>query len=117
MRIGDWSSDVCSSDLSAIGRKRADRERTQPYVLTGRQPFGRIRNRHLDHLIAVEKSRLDLRHRPCAKNMLDPRSQSRFIVLRQRSEEHTSELQSHMRISYAVFCLKTNISNPENNTH
>src|SRR3546814_967296 len=34
-----------------------------------------------------------------------------------RSEEHTSELQSLMRISYAVFCLKKTIQNQHNNTH
>src|SRR3546814_4989566 len=41
-----------------------------------------------------------------------------FCASRVRSEEHTSELQSLMRISYAVFCLKTNIyKNHKNVTH
>src|SRR3546814_6543747 len=39
------------------------------------------------------------------------RSEARFTVEQTRSEEHTSELQSLMRISYAVFCLKTQITN------
>src|SRR3546814_2869591 len=38
-------------------------------------------------------------------------------LLAGRSEEHTSELQSLMRISYAVFCLKTKTKNPNNNAH
>src|SRR3546814_6361554 len=39
------------------------------------------------------------------------------IRLRNRSEEHTSELQSLMRISYAVFCLKKNNKRNEQQTH
>src|SRR3546814_10224518 len=39
-------------------------------------------------------------------DLMDVRFESRFAIFHQRSEEHTSELQSLMRISYAVFCLK-----------
>src|SRR3546814_9387141 len=62
--------------------------------------------------------------KPCARLPHDrlprlvPASRWRFIRSRKaaRSEEHTSELQSLMRISYAVFCLKKKKNNTENNT-
>src|SRR3546814_9268422 len=92
MRISDWSSDVCSSDLGETQITRAFDERQaikvraiiESIVATatdgsGNQPF-----------CLVETDRLYLQ--PSA--------------LCDRSEEHTSELQSLMRISYAVFCLK-----------
>src|SRR3546814_8842558 len=69
MRISDWSSDVCSSDLGWTSRLAQPR----PTPVRGRQ-------------------------RAPAR-----RAARRFAG---RSEEHTSELQSLMRISYAVFCLK-----------
>src|SRR3546814_6281081 len=46
-----------------------------------------------------------VQRRDCAQQPL-PRSEGQAHVLEVRSEEHTSELQSLMRISYAVFCLK-----------
>src|SRR3546814_3462343 len=68
----------------AVGDRAADRQ----------QQHLRQRMRHTPRIARV----LDLR------KMLQKRSQPR--LLRERSEEHTSELQSLMRISYAVFCLK-----------
>src|SRR3546814_2366260 len=44
---------------------------------------------------------------PMSRPTMGSLSPLRFMTLRDRSEEHTSELQSLMRISYAVFCLKT----------
>src|SRR3546814_4400620 len=85
MRISDWSSDVCSSDLS---QPRDRSPRNAPLSSIVELPtllFGRN-----DQLTAC-RSRSGERQ---AKRMTD------------RSEEHTSELQSLMRISYAVFCLK-----------
>src|SRR3546814_5026358 len=43
---------------------------------------------------------------PAERESADPGAQLRFVQILLRSEEHTSELQSLMRISYAVFCLK-----------
>src|SRR3546814_2499688 len=89
MRISDWSSDVCSSDLgkwgSAIRRQRA---RCARAVSAEQRPNGLV---------------------PAPAWTL-PASRGK----RKRSEEHTSELQSLMRISYAVFCLKKkkNLNNP-----
>src|SRR3546814_132319 len=62
--------------------------------------------------IATESTRMRhgmgaefLRLRPTAEDMQETSPQD-IVVFRERSEEHTSELQSLMRISYAVFCLK-----------
>src|SRR3546814_3027794 len=105
MRISDWSSDVCSSDLSPDGKLTViDRQPTgepiagrsgtakslayhpQSRTLYVLHAFG---PNHLRSYTVAEDGKLKLR----------PERQS-------RSEEHTSELQSLMRISYAVFCLK-----------
>src|SRR3546814_10438278 len=91
MRISDWSSDVCSSDLGSTTRTR-----------TGAVPAARMPSCSAAPLL---RSMM----RPRAKG---PRSLTRTRIVRPvwsevtRSEEHTSELQSLMRISYAVFCLK-----------
>src|SRR3546814_10622685 len=99
MRISDWSSDVCSSDLALVQTEFAAH-----HLVVGQR-------------VAVDVDALDIsprafadvegdRHRPvfgiAAKFGIDVGKG----VAEQRSEEHTSELQSLMRISYAVFCLK-----------
>src|SRR3546814_4058517 len=90
MRISDWSSDVCSSDLLGVvardgaGTKRI-RARLGVVLATGGYDWKSEYVRAFDAL-------------PEAGSMAPPT----------RSEEHTSELQSLMRISYAAFCLKTN---------
>src|SRR3546814_9411054 len=107
MRISDWSSDVCSSDLrlSACPARRrvADVSRRGGY---NRAPsyFPELNGAMTALTLALSKGRILEESLPfLAKVGLD------------RSEEHTSELQSLMRISYAVFCLKKkkndNISN------
>src|SRR3546814_7650197 len=111
MRISDWSSDVCSSDLE-IGRdgeREIARHRLQRGGCVGRAHEARralARNRieiQLDRgYRPVEIERLERRgmhHPERGKHRLGAEPQ-------RRSEEHTSELQSLMRISYAVFCLK-----------
>src|SRR3546814_7797902 len=105
MRISDWSSDVCSSDLQrgklavlAEGLAGIARRGTH----AGQQQRGgnpQLRPALLDALgshlqVQVARLRTDLQIR------------QHVIVEQRRSEEHTSELQSLMRISYAVFCLK-----------
>src|SRR3546814_1920741 len=82
MRISDWSSDVCSSD-----RGPGDR----------RLPFQRV-----DAFGAQQEFGVALQEGP--PDQLDIGRQRRRGLV--RSEEHTSELQSLMRSSYAVFCLK-----------
>src|SRR3546814_3692231 len=95
MRISDWSSDVCSSDLSENRRLRNE-------LLIARARERRLavladENQHLRELLGGTRSmQLGVRLATIVDVDLDP----------SRSEEHTSELQSLMRISYAVFCLK-----------
>src|SRR3546814_9404813 len=87
MRISDWSSDVCSSDLPPSARG---------FRLGAGAPECHQR-RTGGHGQRLQCRRCSLRSRP-----------SRVDCHREdRSEEHTSELQSLMRNSYAVFCLKT----------
>src|SRR3546814_9034253 len=108
MRISDWSSDVCSSDLVTRGQpKRNSLLDALPFLHI---PVNRIPGhaQHVDLLLVAA-------HRtgtpPIANTVMrveparraSPPCQAR---LRSRSEAHTSELQSLMRISYAVFCLK-----------
>src|SRR3546814_4083130 len=95
MRISDWSSDVCSSDLHfehAPGQAQ-DLRLVQALVeefLHELGDGGELQRRNMDPRVGRLHRQ---RERP-------PRWR------RHRSEEHTSELQSLMRISYAVFCLK-----------
>src|SRR3546814_10385514 len=116
MRISDWSSDVCSSDLAS----RADCGRTaQPATTTGRHPERAPES--IARRGPGERSPRRPQH-PCQRPF---RSYGRAVALphrkllrrpglrRQppvtkiaRSEEHTSELQSLMRTPYAVICLK-----------
>src|SRR3546814_10732740 len=115
MRISDSSSDVCSSDLLPRSlqpglRRRLDRVQHQGDV-PGRIGFERLRavrqapDRRRVHAAAPPRTlsppHLD-RGQP-AVLLRRHRAQARAAA---RSEEHTSELQSLMRISYAVFCLK-----------
>src|SRR3546814_943576 len=96
MRISDWSSDVCSSDLN-LGifddAVRIIRERRVQRFAEGHR-LGRDHMFQRTTLDAGEDRRIELL------------GQHLVIGQDQRSEEHTSELQSLMRISYAVFCLK-----------
>src|SRR3546814_6225607 len=91
MRISDWSSDVCSSDLKSFADELA---------------CGISDRRDARSIIVGERS-LDengARQEAATKNIVFQNGvNSRRCG---RSEEHTSELQSLMRISYAVFCLK-----------
>src|SRR3546814_4393459 len=105
MRISDWSSDVCSSDLpAALRTTRWFADKAAIVQLPSLQSLQLLR--------AVAS-----RDGPGAGNgmigfgdpLLEGNAATRGVegrVRAARSEEHTSELQSLMRISYAVFCLK-----------
>src|SRR3546814_5659434 len=109
MRISDWSSDVCSSDLlerilpsssscTALVLWESGQIRC---VLIGRRVVRILWETDPDEIEAVRSD--VIRHSGWLA--------FRMHAIRQRwkcsrSEEHTSELQSLMRISYAVFCLK-----------
>src|SRR3546814_1363154 len=103
MRISDWSSDVCSSDLipfTTAPLPPAGEGGAQRRVRAGfsREAVPLPSSRRRDRTsIDVSAAQNPLRARPHVGNRAPHR---------RRSEEHTSELQSLMRISYAVFCLK-----------
>src|SRR3546814_2307716 len=101
MRISDWSSDVCSSDLDESARLDAG------VAAPARLPSGTWRmNPGFDEVLrAGTRTRSGLFITAAQRLGTTPQNVEKdFWVC--RSEEHTSELQSLMRISYAVFCLK-----------
>src|SRR3546814_3658054 len=119
MRISDWSSDVCSSDLqgfaglAVLGAERAATNQQRVgapargvlfdigHRVPRRLPVGSGQTTGLPPKGAV------VIHQPEAGRQRPRRGGRGLITGRPfRSEEHTSELQSLMRISYAVFCLK-----------
>src|SRR3546814_1920194 len=110
MRISDWSSDVCSSDLEfSIAERADDREQSPRRPDEEQDRFASCCPG--DQRRRPENSSTDDDANRKGKNVAtsERRARSAQAVLqrcRRRSEEHTSELQSLMRISYAVFCLK-----------
>src|SRR3546814_4497168 len=115
MRISDWSSDVCSSDLhheDEVGhRRRIDgTARARPHDQADLRHHAARQHIALEHVgIAAKAGDTLLNARAAAVVEADhrrPNLHRIFHHLADRSEEHTSELQSLMRISYAVFCLK-----------
>src|SRR3546814_10566902 len=104
MRISDWSSDVCSSDLRICVDVRPVRP-IDPFLRDldrqGRGVGNAVGGQHAD-VMAEPGEELRQLAQPAGRNGV-----GRWKVPgNERSEEHTSELQSLMRISYAVFCLK-----------
>src|SRR3546814_10565353 len=134
MRISDWSSDVCSSDLrghasqkggadrrlgeqhgqcagldlekagSGHGRRHRDEADRGEGDAGDRQSPGKLAERQQPGVMPLPFPK------PIEAEERKPEEQSQIAIKREarsnRSEEHTSELQSLMRISYAVFCLK-----------
>src|SRR3546814_2650800 len=98
MRISDWSSDVCSSDLpdkAGVFNNAAQVWNHDFYWDSlrpngGGKPTGKVADLIKDSFGDYDKFKADFA----------------AACVGQRSEEHTSELQSLMRISYAVLCLK-----------
>src|SRR3546814_1713577 len=113
MRISDWSSDVCSSDLLRGAHLIGIRSRTHldAALLAGAPDLQAIGC----FCIGTNQVDLDaamLRGIPVFNAPFsNTRSVAELVLGEARSEEHTSELQSLMRISYAVFCLKKNKKN------
>src|SRR3546814_4254687 len=124
MRISDWSSDVCSSDLHRPDGVRGTRTDADLVEVEGADGHGAI---------LCRRPPFELFHAMNATSRLQPAVQPALQLIQRddcplcdqalavlaaarapelesvwidRSEEHTSELQSLMRISYAVFCLK-----------
>src|SRR3546814_2841738 len=110
MRISDWSSDVCSSDLT-LGWTMVDPTTLPPsslllaYWTGGAFLMGAKRlSEYRD--ISTEAGMQMLHRYRRSFSAYTAESLTVCCLLYARSEEHTSELQSLMRISYAVFCLK-----------
>src|SRR3546814_3544616 len=124
MRISDWSSDVCSSDLEVrvtlrlvdspacvvVGQNELSPNLLRMLKAAGQEapdvkPVLEINPEHA--LIARVRDAEDAEFEQWARLLLD----------QARSEEHTSELQSLMRNSYAVFCLKKKNKRSANTEH
>src|SRR3546814_8310758 len=102
MRMSDGSSDVCSSDLGAADLPEATKKilaelKVDASVLDG-----------IDKELAVPQEWIEAAKKEGELRIVDTHSDKDHARMTApfRSEEHTSELQSLMRISYAVFCLK-----------
>src|SRR3546814_1402185 len=117
MRISDWSSDVCSSDLNTEAQVQA-MAHFRPDGYAGTPDFLKI---ILDKAAETGADLSSCRKALVSGGALFPSLRREYadrgvrvlqcygiadLGLVARSEEHTSELQSLMRISYAVFCLK-----------
>src|SRR3546814_1365202 len=120
MRISDWSSDVGSSDLAAFALDGEHAffhldvdflRRHARQVGVEDEPGGFLLDVNARHPLAGHDRGLvrgkvgeRIAFEQAIENLLD--RILAHVLARPRSEEHTSELQSLMRISYAVFCLK-----------
>src|SRR3546814_3157466 len=126
MRISDWSSDVCSSDRSRKSGQRQRDSLAQCLKHGQREEKRRLLGASPPPARGLRPPRIALRSSHPASPMMSRLRRHAFCWIRDRlnaaplprpqrqrhrrnwlrSEEHTSELQSLMRISYAVFCLK-----------
>src|SRR3546814_6178233 len=120
MRISDWSSDVCSSDLIDLrelprslrlrercdGRLALRAKKADPLALRVERRARRRDPGFGTRAASVALVDLRLADRAAVNQRLTPVAGLARQHQVGRSEEHTSELQSLMRISYAVFCLK-----------
>src|SRR3546814_5167063 len=124
MRISDWSSDVCSSDLDRLeadGKSLAKlgnlerKERLEALLRDAKAPVAVA-----DHVIGAGEKLYAAMCGAGQEGIISKRADAAYAGRRTkswvkvkctRSEEHTSELQSLMRISYAVFCLKKKKNN------
>src|SRR3546814_3538654 len=114
MRISDWSSDVCSSDLAqtravfanvravlgASGARWEDLVDVTVYLTDMASDFKAYNAVWAEHFP-------DPASAPCRTTLGIDALPTPIAIELKRSEEHTSELQSLMRTSYAVFCLTT----------
>src|SRR3546814_5083254 len=132
MRISDWSSDVCSADLIDVRNfelRGAIRRQAEFVLAEHEHQLGRQNGRRLSGNVRGVYGLRGEENARCAIFSLGEVEVEHFVRFGfrcvrigraahcPRSEEHTSELQSLMRISYAVFCLKkkkTNTTKPFN---
>src|SRR3546814_1959040 len=130
MRISDWSSDVCSSDLALVVVTGVGVALADAFDVVGGERDLELRPARAHHLHGALEHDLEagqllvaevldlvahlggLLDR-CVEDLLGPRlaGLDDLCALDHRSEEHTSELQSLMRISHDVLCLKNKTKN------
>src|SRR3546814_7636467 len=129
MRISDWSSDVCSSDLRAIEAERDQDLLDKPADPASDEPADDEQNRRREHARNGVEHRLENRDRrigdrgdgerlkrrdgqrdddPCEDDDANRSAYAYAWGDGPRSEEHPSELQSLIRLSSVVSCVKTN---------
>src|SRR3546814_6092251 len=114
MRISDWSSDVCSSDLTFVQETRLVSD-----------PGGRfdwtVGGYYLHRNMFLEGRQASTPGFLAARGLTGLPADATFYQFgsdaRSRSEEHTSELQSLMRISSAVFCLNKQYTHKHTGSH
>src|SRR3546814_4295970 len=113
MRISDWSSDVCSSDLSTdpkllcasfrpLRRCRIGLPKDRNCGRSSRRNIDALRSHIFQHAL---HSIFDAKATLLVSGEGRVGAEEEILIDPDRSEEHTSELKSLMRISYAVFCL------------
>src|SRR3546814_2845274 len=119
MRISDWSSDVCSSDLEETDVRKT-RFSEEQIIAVLREQEGGMKTADVCRKHGISSATLyawkakyggmDVSQARKLKVLEEENARLKRLLadamLDNRSEEHTSELQSLMRISYAVFCLK-----------
>src|SRR3546814_5814863 len=116
MRISDWSSDVCSSDLYLEDAGEWTLRCRRTSTLNRVQCFLTMKRRISNERCVELESPVDAQFYEDMASQCGPAlTKTRSKIT--RSEEHTSELQSLMRISYAVFCLKKTNTNQHLMTH
>src|SRR3546814_4469733 len=108
MRISDWSSDVCSSDLHAEHGAHEELARARQPEPCDRPELRHQQRRQRSGYLVMERRLQRPRRPPCVAQIVERPLQVKKIELIVRSEEHTSELQSLKRSSYAVLCMKKN---------
>src|SRR3546814_1550603 len=139
MRISDWISDVCSSDLLVTSSEGTDdRYELTAIDLTSARMVKRVIVRGLENhwslagnlgsifyfvtdsgaprrrIVTMDVASMTRQLReivPQSEDVLEGAAIIGGVLFAHRSEEHTSELQSLMRTSYAVFCLKKKTQN------
>src|SRR3546814_1765648 len=127
MRISDWSSDVCSSYLTGRLCERFELQHARHCRHARKMAWEKwfvesdvLDRRQLHAFFIDQEDPIDQQKRIAMRQQLENLANIKGfrcchrLVFQRRSEEHTSELQSLMRISYAVFCLTKKNKNKTN---
>src|SRR3546814_6569461 len=116
MRISDWSSDVCSSDLRCpcrVSPVTNEKENRMHIKLFRALKAANLSDDAAAEVVEAIEEYIAVKVQEANKGIESKLTAQTWVIgsvgfVLARSEEHTSELQSLMSISYAVFCLKKN---------